>query len=154
MPFSLPFFNFSEIKKYAFICLGNIDRADDSFGILVGEKLKEIYPENVFSEMYNDLSVFLLEIIENEQVQHVFLIDAVDFHGKPGELIVKEDFDTKITQISTHTIPYEQIKNIIESRGKKFTLLGAQVKELTFLGEVSEEVLQAVDEVVSFFSSH
>ncbi len=151
MPLSLPFFSSSEIKKYAFICLGNIDRADDAFGILVGEKLKEEYPENVFSELDNDLSVFLFDLIENKQVQHVFLIDAVDFHGKPGEIIVKDDFDTKITQISTHTIPYEQIKNIIEVKGKKFHLIGAQVKDLSFLGEVSTEILDAVEKVVEFF---
>ncbi|MHA1345932.1 MAG: hydrogenase maturation protease [Candidatus Heimdallarchaeaceae archaeon] len=152
MSLSLPFFNSSEIEKYAFICLGNIDRADDAFGILVGEKLSKIYPNNVYSEKDNDISVFILEIIENKQVQHVFLIDAVDFHGKPGELILKDDFDTKITQISTHTIPYEQIKNIIETKGKKFTLLGAQFKDLTFLGEVSKEILDAVEEVSKIFS--
>ncbi len=151
MPIPLPFFSSSEIEKYAFICLGNIDRADDAFGILVGEKLKEEYPENVFSELDNDLSVFLFDLIENKQVQHVFLIDAVDFHGKPGEIIVKDDFDTKITQISTHTIPYEQIKNIIEVKGKKFHLIGAQVKDLSFLGEVSTEILDAVEKVVEFF---
>ncbi len=151
MPLSLPLFSSLDIEKYAFICLGNIDRADDSFGILVGEKLKEKYPEKVFSELDNDLSIFLFDLIENKQVQHVFLIDAVDFHGKPGEIIVKDDFDTKITQISTHTIPYEQIKNIIEVKGKKFQLIGAQVKDLTFLGEVSEEILKAVEEVAAFF---
>ncbi len=151
MSISLPFFNSSEIEKYAFICLGNIDRADDAFGILVGEKLKGKYPENVFSELDNDLSVFLFDLIENKQVQHVFLIDAVDFNGEHGEIIVKEDFDTKITQISTHTIPYKQIKNIIEVKGKKFQLIGAQVKDLTFLGEVSTEILDAVEKVVEFF---
>ena len=151
MPLSLPFFSSSEIEKYAFICLGNIDRADDSFGILVGEKLKEKYPKSVFSELDNDLSVFLFDIIENKQIQHVFLIDAVDFHGKPGEIIAKDDFDTKITQISTHSIPYEQIKNIIEMKSKKFHLIGAQVKDLTFLGEVSEEILKAVEKVAAFF---
>lgn len=151
MPLSLPFFSSLEIEKYAFICLGNIDRSDDSFGILVGEKLKEKYPENVFSELDNDLSVFLFDLIENKQVQHVFLIDAVDFHGKPGEIIIKDDFDTKITQISTHTIPYEQIKNIIETTGKKFHLIGAQIKDLSFLGEVSEEILDAVEKVAEFF---
>ena len=151
MPFSLPFFNSFEIEKYAFICLGNIDRADDAFGILVGEKLKEKYPENVFSELDNDLSVFLFDLIKNKQVQHVFLIDAVDFHGEPGEIIVKDDFDTKITQISTHTIPYDQIKNIIENNKKKFQLIGSQVKDLTFLGEVSEEILDTVEEIATFF---
>jgi len=68
LPLSLPFFSSLEIEKYVFICLGNIDRADDSFGILVGEKLKEKYPKKVFSELDNDLSVFLFDLIENKQV--------------------------------------------------------------------------------------
>lgn len=146
------FFTSFDAKECAFICLGNKDRADDGIGLIIAEKLSKFYPKNVFSEEEEDISTILLYILDKEQYKQVILIDAVEFGAEPGSLLVSSKIETNIKQISTHTIPYQEISRLLESKRREFLFIGIQVKSLTFLEDISEEVLHAANRVMELLT--
>ena len=133
--------------------MGNRDRGDDGVGLLIGDELAKHYPTNVFSTEEDDISVFLLHILDNDNLEHVVLIDAADFDSKPGSILLSSTVNSKIKSISTHTIPYKQIELILREKKKDFTLIGIQVKSIEFMGKISEDVLSASKKVVDLFVS-
>lgn len=149
---TISFFQNIDIESVAFFCLGNRDRADDAAGLIVSEELVKKYPKNVFSEELEDISTFLADIIEKDLYDYIIIIDAIDFNAKPGTILISSDISKEIRPITTHTIPISQIKEIVKSQNKQFTLVGIQVKTVKFMGEVSQEVLRATKEVVDLLS--
>ena len=146
------FFTSFDAHNCAFICLGNRDRADDGIGLVIAEKLSKFYPGNIFSEEEEDISTILLYILEKAQYKQVILIDAVEFGAEPGSLLVSPKIETSIKQISTHTIPYPEIARLLETKNREFLFIGIQIKNLTFLEEISKEVLQAADKVIELLT--
>jgi hydrogenase maturation protease len=146
------FFTSFNANECAFICLGNKDRADDGIGIVIAERLAKLYPKNIFSEEEEDISTILLYILEKEQYRQVILIDAVEFGAEPGSLLVSPKIETNVKQISTHTIPYQEITRLLESKEREFLFIGIQIKNLTFLEAISDEVLQAAEKVVELLT--
>ncbi len=132
--------------------MGNRDRADDGVGLIIGDELAKYYPNKVFSNEEDDISVFLLQIIDNENLEHVVLIDAADFDSKPGSILLTSTVNSKVKSISTHSIPYNQIELILKERKKDFTLIGIQAKSLEFMGEITKEVLKASKNVIDLFA--
>jgi len=131
--------------------MGNRDRGDDGVALLIGDELAKHYPKNVFSTEEDDISVFLLHIIDNDDFEHVVLIDAADFDSKPGSVLLSSTVNFKIKSISTHSIPYNQIELILKERKKDFTLIGIQVKSLEFMGKITNEVLEASKKIIDLF---
>ncbi len=148
----ISFFQDIDVETIAFFCLGNRDRSDDAVGLIVADKLIRIYPKNVFSEELEDISTFLVDVIEKDIYEHIVIIDAVDFNASPGSILITSDISNEIRPITTHTIPISQIKEIVKSQNKHFTLVGIQVSSIKFMGEVSKEVLRAAKEVVNLLS--
>ncbi len=146
------FFTSFNANECAFICLGNRDRADDGIGLVIAERLAKIYHKNVFSEEEEDISTILLYILEREIYKQIILIDAVEFGAEPGSVLVSSKIESNIKQISTHTIPYQEISRLLESKDKEFLFIGIQIKDLTFLGPISEEVSKAADEIMELLS--
>lgn len=146
------FFTSFDADDCAFICLGNRDRADDGIGLVIAERLAKIYHKNVFSEEEEDISTILLYILERETYRQIILIDAVEFGAEPGSLIISSKIESSIKQISTHTIPYNEISKLLESEDREFLFIGIQVKNLTFLEPISEEVMKAADKVLELLN--
>jgi len=145
---SLSFFPKIEPSRIAFFCFGNRDRADDAFGLMVAEKLAEFYPNNVFSEEVEDISVFLVDIISKDIYDAVVIIDAIDYGAKSGSLLVTADISDYIRPLTSHSIPLPQIKELVEIQKKEFLFIGAQAKSVEFMQEPSLEIREAVDEVM------
>jgi hydrogenase maturation protease len=146
------FFTSFNANECAFICLGNRDRADDGVGLIIAERLAKIYHKNVFSEEEEDISTILLYILEREDYRQIILIDAVEFGADPGSLLVSSKIDSNIKQISTHTIPYQEISRLLEKENKEFLFIGIQIKNLTFLEPISEEIMKAVEKVMELLT--
>lgn len=138
------------MNRIAFFCFGNRDRADDCFGLIVADKLTKIYPKNVFSEELDDISTFLVDIIDTDKYDCVVIIDAINYGAQPGSLIVTSEISNHIRSISSHSIPLEQIKEIIDIKKKEFLFIGAQVKSIDFLKEPSSEILKAIEKTINF----
>lgn len=149
---NISFFQSFDFDTIAFFCLGNRDRSDDAVGLIIADKLAKIFPKNVFSEELEDISTFLVDIIEKEIYEHIVIIDAVDFKANPGSILITSEISNEIRPITTHTIPINQIKEIVKSQNKHFTLVGIQIKSVKFMGEISKEVLRAAEEVVDLLS--
>jgi hydrogenase maturation protease len=145
---TLSFFQNIDSNRIAFFCFGNRDRADDAFGLLVAEKLSGFYPNSVFSEELEDISVFLVDIIGKDIYDAVVIIDAIDCGSKPGTVIVTADLSSYVRSLSSHSIPLPEIKLLVEKQNKEFLFIGAQAKSIEFLQEPSLEIHDAVDEVI------
>jgi hydrogenase maturation protease len=148
----ISFFQDIDLETIAFFCLGNRDRSDDAVGLIIADKLAKVYPKNVFSEDLEDISTFLVDVIEKDIYEHIVIIDAVDFNAIPGSILITSDISNEIRPITTHTIPISQIKEIVKTQNKHFTLVGIQIKSVKFMGEISKEVLRASTDVVDLLS--
>ncbi|MHA1198610.1 MAG: hydrogenase maturation protease [Candidatus Heimdallarchaeaceae archaeon] len=147
-PPSLSFFKNKDIDRIAFFCFGNRDRTDDAFGLLVADELVKIYPTNVFSEELEDISTFLIDIVDTDKYEGVIIIDAVDYGAQSGTILVTSDISSYIKSISSHAIPLSEIYEFVKLKGKEFLFIGAQAKSVEFMKAPSTEIIRAVDEVL------
>ncbi len=141
------------MKKTAIIGIGNPLRQDDSIGILLLEKLKQKkteLPEKIdFIDGGSGGMVILHYIAGFDQV---FLIDAVDFGGKTGELRVfqKDDVVSKKSDmnLSTHEADFLKILGLskeLNELPENLFIFGVQPKNVGFGHELSEEITQKID---------
>lgn len=130
------------------VCVGNPLRADDGFAVSVGKVLRERGIEAVVSGPdLTDIADLLAD------AEELVLVDAVDFGGKPGEVISgeAEDLDEVELRSSTHTLsPLKFLKVLRELTGypKRIFLVGVQPAHLGFGEGFSPEVERAVSSVV------
>ena len=134
---SLSFFHNIESSRIAFFCFGFKDTATPK--IITG---------SVFSEEFEDISVFLVDIISKEIYDAVVIIDAIDYGAKPGSVLVTKDISNYIRPLTSHSIPLPEIKLLIDKQHKEFVFIGAQAKSVEFMQEPSLEIHDAVDEVI------
>lgn len=144
----LSFFHSKEIERIAFFCFGNRDRADDAFALLVADELVKTYPNNVFTEEIEDISTFLIDIVDSDRFDSIVIIDAVDYGAQPGTTLVTSDISNYIRSISSHSIPLSEIYDFIKLKEKDFLFIGAQAKSVEFMKVPSIEILKAVDEIL------
>jgi hydrogenase 3 maturation protease len=140
-----------EKEKVAILGVGNPLMADDGVGSWIAEELKgkvkcpvfvgEDVPEN-----------FLYDILEGEP-KWLLVIDAVDFGGEAGEakLINTEELTPRF--LSSHGMSLNIMGTILKEKGCEMILLGIQPKNLTFGGEMSEEVKKSGEEIISLIRS-
>jgi len=140
--------------RVAIVGIGNEYRSDDAAGILIARALSQCEgaanadhilicegghaPENITGE----LRKFAPDL--------VLLIDAAEIGKEPGavEWIREEDIDGM--SASTHSLPLSMLALYLRMElNCKVSLLGIQPKSNEVGETVSEEVLQAVNEVVT-----
>lgn len=138
-----------DLSKTAFICLGNKDRGDDGFGIIVGDVLKKKYPKYVFIERDIDVSSAVLEVLENKKIQSVVFIDAIDMDAYPGTIYISSKIENVLKPISTHQIPFIELKKTIEEYAKNFILIGVQIESIKTFEKMSEIVKKRAEEVIT-----
>ncbi|MHA1668420.1 MAG: hydrogenase maturation protease [Candidatus Heimdallarchaeaceae archaeon] len=146
------FFSKENLSKSLIFCYGNRDRADDAFGLLVADELKKIHLFSVFSEEEKDISEFLSELLEDKSKKTVIIVDAIDFGAEPGTILMTSKLNNKLRPITSHNIPLEQIKEIVNYKGKEFVFIGSQVEKIDFLEEPSYQIKQAVKKVVELLA--
>ena len=97
---------------------------------------------------FEDISVFLVDIISQDIYDIVVIVDAIDSGSKPGTLLVTSEIADYVRPLTSHSIPLPEIKFLIEKQNKQFLFIGAQAKTVEFLKEPSLEIHDAVDEVL------
>ncbi len=149
----MSFFSFfhKEQENFIFLCFGNVDRSDDGLGLLIAKSLKEKFPDKVISEDEIDITSYLLEIIDNTAIEVVIIIDAIDFGAQPGTLLITSRIDKAVRQISSHQLPFQQIVKILTDNNKEVVLCGIQIKTTEFMGKMSDEVLEGIRNLLSYF---
>jgi hydrogenase maturation protease len=137
----------------AVIGLGNPDRADDGFGIILTAQLKDCFPDRVFSEQERSIEGIVFDLLDRDGIAIILFVDVCDFGGEPGEMAL---FDFKsveriIPAISTHKVPISFLMGIIRQRKKIPFLLGVQPLSLEFMGEMSNPLKNNLRILGDFF---
>ncbi len=110
-------------KSFLVLGIGNPDKGDDGIGNLIVSKLRTRnkldcgpMPENFTGR------------IREKNPEIIMIIDAVDFGGKPGELIFTEAEKAEGITLSTHAMPLSLFCKLLP--GSKIYLLGIQPENL------------------------
>lgn len=122
--------------------IGNEMRGDDAIGLLVAKALKESIPCPVI--LAEDVPENYLDIIRSYHPAWVLLVDAVEFGGDPGDIMVLnlgDEGEASFPTISTHRPSLRILEAYIRKEiGADVWLLGIQPKAMSFGAPVSEEV--------------
>lgn len=130
------------------IGFGNPDRADDGFGIAVAERLRDDFPDRVFTEQ-DGIERVVHVLQRRRDIEMVVFIDTVDACGEGGQLMVLADDDLEERTVSVHRMPIKLYGALLE---KPYYVVGIQPVNLAFGETISGEVQQRIEEVVAALS--
>lgn len=137
------------------ICgIGNENRADDAFGVVVAEKLKKLLKKpGVVVINCGEVPESYTGVIKKHDPDAVIFVDAIEFGGKPGELIMADPEGTLGSAASTHSLPLRVIVQYLktELKGTRFILIGCQPKSTALFGEMSGEIKKSAEKLVGIF---
>ncbi|AHF80763.1 hydrogenase maturation peptidase HycI [Thermococcus paralvinellae] len=141
-------------EKVVVCGIGNDVRGDDAFGVIVVEELKNrIKSDKVIILNCGEVPESYLGKIINENPTHVIFIDAVDFGGKPGEIVIADPEGTLGESFSTHRLPLKLLVGYLKQNiNAKFILIGCQPKQLGLFVEMSEEVRKSAEKLVEILA--
>ena len=135
-------------KRIAVVGMGNVDRADDGFGIKVAESLKLEFPDRIFIED-EGMDGILNTINEREDIDFVVFVDTVEANEKSGSLLIIEKENIEDIK-SSHKIPLELYLSLIK---KPSCIIGIQPEQLNFMQPVSEDVEKEIKKTVRILTS-
>ncbi|MCD6189096.1 MAG: hydrogenase 3 maturation endopeptidase HyCI [Thermococcus sp.] len=142
---------FKGAKKVVVCGIGNDVRGDDAFGVYVVGMLKERVsnPKVVFLNCGEMPESYAGKIIR-ENPSHVVFVDAVHFEGKPGEIVLADPEGTLGEAFSTHKMPLKLLVSYLKQNvNAKFILIGAQPKQTGLFVEMSKELRESAERLVS-----
>lgn len=124
--------------------IGNRMRGDDGAGSFLIEHIQDkigalcmdvgITPEN------------FLEKIVKAKPDTLFIVDAIDFQGAPGEIRVFTSDQIFSGTISTHALSLRMIIDYLKGRMTvRVFLIGIQPQSLAFNGKISQSVSASID---------
>ncbi|MEM3402440.1 MAG: hydrogenase maturation peptidase HycI [Candidatus Hadarchaeales archaeon] len=139
-------------KKIVVVGVGNELRGDDGVGVAVANILKKKMGDRVTVLLGGMAPENITGKIKRLNPSHLIFIDAADFGGSPGDVIIADPHSITWKSISTHTLPLSMISEYLKKEmGVKVLLLGIQVEQSIFGSEMGPKVAKAVDKVTSIF---
>jgi hydrogenase maturation protease len=141
------------------VCLvgvGNVEQGDDGIGVRLADMLHDL------RSTICDLRVVVagceperhLEEMRSGEFDNVFFLDAVEFDGEPGAVVLlnSSEMAARFPQVSTHKVSLGLLAKLVEANGRtKVWLLGVQPESLRLGRELSSCVqmtLQVLTEVL------
>lgn len=116
--------------RFCLMGLGNTDYGDDAFGVRLAERLFELgFADVVLAGASPERYITCAA----EGVDNLVFLDAVEFGGEPGSVILlnAEEMTARFPQISTHKISLGLLAKCAESNGiTKAWLLGVQPESI------------------------
>ena len=123
------------------IGVGNELRKDDGIGIKIVRILSKTKRENIKFLIGYETPENLVQEIKKLNPEKVFIIDAVDFSGKIGE-VKKVKF--KGSSFSTHKLSYKILENLLRC---EIEVIGIQPKDLSYGEELSMELSSKLEKI-------
>ncbi|MFC1539102.1 hydrogenase 3 maturation endopeptidase HyCI [Candidatus Latescibacterota bacterium] len=127
------------------VTLGNELRGDDGAGILFGNLLSGNKSINIINA--GDAPENYAGIIADNKPDTILIVDAMDFGGKPGELMLVPGDKLAKDSSSTHG----SLRLFVDFLGKltlaNILILGIQPKSITLGEEISLEVYESVQKM-------
>jgi len=133
--------------KVVVVGIGNKLKADDGFGPEVIKKLKKIEKDNVLLINAGDVPENLLEEIVNFNPDKIFIVDAMEFHGRDGEIKIFDADKIDLRSLSTHknSLFIDYLKKRLKCEIK---LIGVKPKTTEFGKKMSTKIKGRINEVV------
>lgn len=151
--------NITELLKNAkriVICgIGNENRGDDAFGVVVAERLKKILQKpGIIVINCGEVPESYTGVIKRHRPDVVVFIDAIEFGGKPGEIVTADPEGTLGSAASTHSLPLRVLVQYLKTELKdtEFILIGCQPKSTALFGEMSGEIKKSAEELVEILA--
>ncbi|AEH24332.1 hydrogenase 3 maturation endopeptidase HyCI [Pyrococcus yayanosii] len=132
------------------ICgMGNEMRGDDAFGLLVVEKLRELVKSrDILILNCGEVPESYTGKIASFKPDLVVFVDAVEFGGRHGDMIVADPEDTIGEAISTHGLPLRFLVQYLKERtGARFILIGCQPRFLGLFEEPSDVIRERAEQL-------
>jgi len=122
--------------------VGNRLRKDDGIGITIVEELKKEMKNTEIEFLLGEtVPENLIKKINDLKPKKVFLIDAVDFSGKPGDVIpIENQKDSGFT----HKLSYNLFSKLLNCELK---IIGIQPKDIDYGEELSDELEKKMDQI-------
>ncbi|MCL0087118.1 hydrogenase maturation protease [Thermodesulfovibrionales bacterium] len=142
----------SKTERVLIVGLGNILREDDGVGIYVVNGLEKRGLQNFVIDAGTAPQNYIHRI-RRSSLEVIILIDAVDFRGRPGEIIFEDIY--KIDEIApsttTHKFPIKTFAQLI--RGLvgdiEIYLLGIQPRRIGYDFNLSEDIKESGDDIIN-----
>ncbi|ACJ15748.1 hydrogenase maturation protease HycI [Thermococcus onnurineus NA1] len=130
---------FQNAKRIVICGIGNELRGDDAFGVLVAEMLAELVKSpNVLVINCGEVPESYTGKIVDFKPDLIIFVDAVDFGGEHGELVVADPEGTLGEAVSTHSLPLKFLVQYLKTKvNAKFVLIGCQPRSLGLFEEPS-----------------
>lgn len=149
------------MAKVLIVGVGNRMRADDAFGPLAIDRLKESMdlPQDWLLLDAGEVPENALGLVDKEKPDRVLLIDACDWGGQPGEVrffTSEEILQLPIRTISTHGVPLSfWVKmTLIDHPELKIELLGIQAKNVGFNESLSAPITTVIGRIEDLVREH
>jgi len=149
------------MAKVLIVGVGNRMRADDAFGPLAIDKLKESMdlPQDWLLLDAGEVPENALGLVDKEKPDRVLLIDACDWGGQPGEVrffSADELLKLPIRILSTHGVPLSfWVKmTLVDHPNLTIELLGIQAQSLEFNSPLTPEVTGALESIEESVRKH
>jgi hydrogenase maturation protease len=116
--------------------LGNVTYGDDGFGVRLAEALISTAPAvgtRCRVIIAGTTPEWLIGRVVDEHSDHVVFLDAVEFGGSPGSVVLlnSDEMAARFPQISTHKLSLGLLAKQVEANGRtKVWLLGVQPESL------------------------
>lgn len=146
-----------DTSRLAILGTGSFQKADDAAGVMITEKLKE----RLDNDKFDKLGIYTGECapenftgeIKKFKPSHMIIIDAADTREEPGSVTFIEPDAIGGVSFSTHILPLKIIiEYLIMETGCHMTVIGIQPYDITYGGEVTLAVLEAVEDTVDIIA--
>jgi hydrogenase 3 maturation protease len=138
--------------KIAILGIGNEIKGDDGLGPAIAKKLSKLFTNN------EDITIFdggtvpenYTGSIRKENPSHIILVDAVEMKEEPGHIRVVQKDEIANYNISTHAMPVSFLIKYMENTiDAEIILIGIQPKQMELDQNISKEIEESIDKVVS-----
>ncbi len=135
-----------ESRRIVFCGIGNSMRGDDAFGVIVAERLGRrigSHRDVLVIDCGETPELFLDKIVDFKPDIVVF-VDAVDFGGSIGDIVLVDPKSTLGDSVSTHNLPLKLLVEYLEGRlgSVEVFLIGIQPSVTGFLSKPSKKIVE------------
>ncbi|MFH0796003.1 MAG: hydrogenase maturation protease [Candidatus Omnitrophota bacterium] len=142
--------------RIVIVGIGNILRGDDGVGVAIAARLKEHLRNKPNVKIYEvgESPENYLDKITADQPDIIYLIDAGEFGGKPGEFRIFSNPRPKTQGFSTHSTSLSLVINFLTLQTTAQVYLLAIQPEKIGLGEdLSPAVTKGMEEATQFLEA-
>ncbi len=138
------------MKKNLLLGVGNDIRGDDAIG---EEIAREFQREGWDVEDCGTVPENFIPHIEEDVYQDVVIVDAANMGLEPGEIRRVPREKLGVFTMSTHALPISLVMDYLDEKVGKVTLIGIQPKDMSLKEGMTDELIEAKDEVLSILKN-